>query len=286
MTKMRTIVTTLMAVSGLVTQSAYAAAGATESMAAAATLPALNATSNIAVSTPLLGTTSEATVALPAVDASGNTTVTAPILNTTSNVTVASSALDSSGKEILSAQGLDTTGKVTVAAPALDVTSEVAAASALDAPGTVTVASPALDAINKITVPAPALDTASKVGTSVSALDTIGEVTADVGSLVSSPANTTAGAEVSSHDAIALNANANSALGVNSILHPDSTFDTALASGTIGLQADKIVPAHAGLAATADAVASVVPEADTYAMLLAGLGLMGLMVRRRKPATL
>ena len=272
MTKMRTIVTTLLAVSGLVTQSAYAAASATESVAATATLPALNDTSNTAVSRPVFGTTSE-------------TTVTPPVLNTT-DVTVASSALGSPGKEILSAQGLGTTDKVTVAAPALDVRSEVAAASAPDATGTVTVASPALDAINKITVPAPALDTASKVGTSVSALDTTGEVTADVGSLVSSSANTTAGTEVSSHDAIALNANANSALGVNSILHPDSTFDTALASGTIGLQADKIVPAHAGLAATADAVATVVPEADTYAMLLAGLGLMGFMVRRRKPAAL
>ena len=44
-----------------------------------------------------------------------------------------------------------------------------------------------------------------------------------------------------------------------------------------------VLPVYSKLSVTADAIPAV-SEADTYAMLLAGLGLMGFMVKRRKEA--
>jgi hypothetical protein len=54
---------------------------------------------------------------------------------------------------------------------------------------------------------------------------------------------------------------------------------TADLGGTLGI--GDVLPVYSKLAVTADAIPPV-PEADAYAMLLAGLGLMGFMVKRRR----
>jgi hypothetical protein len=54
-----------------------------------------------------------------------------------------------------------------------------------------------------------------------------------------------------------------------------NTFDL---SATVGVK--NVLPHQ--LPVVADTAVSAVPEANTYAMLLAGLGLMGFMVNRRK----
>jgi len=61
-----------------------------------------------------------------------------------------------------------------------------------------------------------------------------------------------------------------------------SQVDGAADLGEI-LGTGDVLPVHSKLAVTADAIPAV-PEADTYAMLLAGLGLMGFMVKRRREA--
>jgi hypothetical protein len=51
--------------------------------------------------------------------------------------------------------------------------------------------------------------------------------------------------------------------------------------GTLGI--GDVLPVYSKLSVAADAIPAV-SEADAYAMLLAGLGLMGFMVKRRKEA--
>ncbi|WP_083708127.1 FxDxF family PEP-CTERM protein [Janthinobacterium sp. TND4EL3] len=55
-----------------------------------------------------------------------------------------------------------------------------------------------------------------------------------------------------------------------------------LLAGTYFLQVDGYVASASGGSYSGNVSASAVPEADAYAMLLAGLGLMGFVARRRK----
>lgn len=153
------------------------------------------------------------------------------------------------------------TTKVTLDSPALNVTSEVVAAQAANSTSTITVGAPAVPTIIERDVETPKLSLTADVDASTSP---------EIGALVSSVAAT-----------------------VNPVLS-DKLADTAQVGGDIAGQStgtfdlsatagvENIHPLHSKLATGADAVVSTVPEADTYAMLLAGLGLMGFMVNRRK----
>ena len=152
------------------------------------------------------------------------------------------------------------TTKVTLGSPALDVTSEVVAAQAVNSTSTITVGAPAVAAITKGDVTTPKLN-----------------LTADADSSTSTGVN----AWVASA-AGATNTGISAVLGADIVdagadIAGQST-DTFDLSTTVG--AENVLPLQ--LAITADAAVSAVPEADAYAMLLAGLGLMGFMVNRRK----
>jgi hypothetical protein len=153
------------------------------------------------------------------------------------------------------------TTKVTLSSPALGVTSEVVAAQAVNHTSTITVGAPAVAAItNRGDVATPKLS-----------------LTADAG------ASTSTGIS-----AWAASAAATTHTGISAVLGTDLAYagadiagqsnDTLDFSTTAGVEN----PLSLQLAITPDAAVSAVPEADEYAMLLAGLGLMGFMVNRRK----
>jgi hypothetical protein len=153
------------------------------------------------------------------------------------------------------------TSKVTIDAPALGIAGRVTATQSLDAMSTITVGVPAVDAISNVSVGAPKLKLAADVDASTST---------GIAALIG-PANTTANVDTSA----ALNVDALQAdMGV--VSQVDGTVDLG---GTLGI--GEVLPVYSKLAITADAIPPV-PEADAYAMLLAGLGLMGFMVKRRK----
>jgi hypothetical protein len=150
-----------------------------------------------------------------------------------------------------------------VEAPALGITGKVAAAQSLDAMSTITVGVPAVDAISSVSVGAPKLKLAADVDTSTST---------GIAALIA-PVDTTANVGISAAlDVDTLQAD----MGVASQV--DGAADLG---GTLGIGG--VLPVHSKLAVTADAIPAV-PEADAYAMLLAGLGLMGFIMKRRKEA--
>ncbi|HKX53872.1 MAG TPA: PEP-CTERM sorting domain-containing protein [Nitrosospira sp.] len=155
------------------------------------------------------------------------------------------------------------TSKVTLDAPVLGITGKVAAAQSLDAMSTITVGVSAVDAISSVSVGAPKLKLAADVDTSTST---------GIAGLIA-PADATANVDISAAlDVDTLQAD----MGVVS-----QVDGVAELGGTLGTEG--VLPVYSKLAITADAIPAV-PEADAYAMLLAGLGLMGFIVKRRKEA--
>jgi hypothetical protein len=146
-------------------------------------------------------------------------------------------------------------------APALGITGKVAAAQSLDTISTITGGLPAVDAISSVSVGAPKLKLAADVDTSTST---------GIAALIG-PADATANVDTSAAlDVDTLQAN------VGVVSQVDGAADLG---GTLG--AVDVLPVYSKLSVTADAIPAV-PEADAYAMLLAGLGLMGFMVKRRR----
>jgi hypothetical protein len=152
--------------------------------------------------------------------------------------------------------------------PALDVTSEVVAAQAVNSTSTITVGAPAVTAITRTDVTAPKLS-----------------LTADADASISTEANAWASAAANAN----ANANATNNTGLSAVLDTeiaDARADIAAGQSTNIFDLGATTGVENGLplqlAVVPDAAVSTVPEADTYAMLLAGLGLMGLMVNRRK----
>jgi hypothetical protein len=153
------------------------------------------------------------------------------------------------------------TTKVTLDSPALGVTSEVVAAQAIDNTSTITVGAPAVDAITSkgdVTVPKLNLTADADASTSTGLSAWVASATATTNTGISAVLGTDvayAGADIAGQST--------------------NTFD----SSTI-VEVENVLPVQ--LAITGDAAVSAVPEANEYAMLLAGLGLMGFMVNRRK----
>lgn len=81
-----------------------------------------------------------------------------------------------------------------------------------------------------------------------------------------------------------------SVAGVNNTsvgAHPTDTWSLTafgLTSGAYALKVDGAVTGNGGGAFGGDLTIAAVPEPETYGMLLAGLGLVGFMARRRKAA--
>jgi hypothetical protein len=147
-----------------------------------------------------------------------------------------------------------------LSSPALAVTTEVVAAQAVDNTSTITVGAPAVAAITKGDVTAPKLSLITDADASTST---------GISAWVASAA-------------------ANNNTGVSAMLGTDIAYAGADITGQLTDTGDfsTIVgvenPLLLQLAITGDAAVSAVPEANEYAMLLAGLGLMGFMVNRRK----
>jgi hypothetical protein len=147
-----------------------------------------------------------------------------------------------------------------LSAPALSVTSEVVAAQAVNRTSTITVGAPAVTAITKADVTTPKLnltaDADASTSTGISAWAASAGATTNTGiSALPGTDIAYAGADIAGQSSNTLD------------------FSTTAA-------VENLLPLQ--LPITADAAVSAVPEADAYAMLLAGLGLMGFMVNRRK----
>lgn len=152
--------------------------------------------------------------------------------------------------------------KVTLPPPALDVTSGVVAEQAINSTSTITVGTPAVAAITKGDVEAPKLsltadaDTSTSTGTNASAASAAAGTHTGTSALLGTNI-ADAGADIAGQST--------------------NAFDLG---ATVG--AGNMLPLRPQLAAMPDTAVSAVPEADAYAMLLAGLGLMGFVVNRRK----
>ncbi|ODT77265.1 MAG: hypothetical protein ABS69_08790 [Nitrosomonadales bacterium SCN 54-20] len=271
MLKKKKVVPILLAVLGLVAESSAAGGsgvsaglgiglGASVGLASteSGVSSSLEASTNSATSTELgISTGSGASIGLGTstdLGIAGGTNVAA----TTSSLTTLGA---SSGVDIAAPTATLGTSKVTIDAPALEITGKVVPAQALETTSMITVGGPAVDAISSVSMGAPKLKLAADVDTSTST---------GIAALIG-PADATANVDTSAAlDADALQAD----IGV--VSQVDGTADLG---GTVGI--GDILPVYSKLAVTADAIPAV-PEADAYAMLLAGLGLMGFMVRRRK----
>jgi hypothetical protein len=136
------------------------------------------------------------------------------------------------------------------------------APQAVNSTSTITVGAPATAAITTEDVEAPKLsltaDADTSTSTEISALVTSAAATANIGT------SAVLGADIPY-------------VGVDITGQSTNALDL---SATVGVE--NVLPLHSKLAAGADVAVSTVPEADAYVMLLAGLGLMGFVVNRRK----
>jgi hypothetical protein len=167
-------------------------------------------------------------------------------------------ALDATADIATSVPAIGTT-KVTLDSPALGVTSDVVAAKAVDSTSTITVGAPAVTAImDDVTTPKLSLtaDTDASTSTAINALLSSATATTNTG------ISAVLGTDIANTSADIAGQSTNA-------------FDL---SATVGVE--NVLPHQ--LPVVADTAVSAVPEADTYAMLLAGLGLMGFVVNRRK----
>ncbi|ABB75011.1 PEP-CTERM protein-sorting domain-containing protein [Nitrosospira multiformis ATCC 25196] len=268
MLKKKEVILTLLALFGLVAESSAAggsgisaglgvgsgvSAGlaSTESGASSS----LEASTNSATFTDLgISTQSGASIAL------GTSTDVGIIVAATSSLTALGA---NSGVDIAASTATLGTSKVTIDAPAVEITGKVVPTQSLETTSMVTVGGPAIDATSSVSVGVPKLKLGADVDTSTST---------GIAALIGST-DATANADISAGlDVHTLQAN----VGVASQVDGAADLGETLGTGDI-------LPVHSKLAVTADAIPAV-PEADTYAMLLAGLGLMGFMVKRRREA--
>ena len=271
MLKKKEIVLTLLAVFGLVAESSASGGlgvsaglgvglGASTGLASTGSgvSSSLEASTDSAISTDLgISTRSGASIGLgtsTGVGIIGGTSVAA----TPSSLTTFGA---NSGVDIVASTPTLGTSKVTIDAPALEITGKVVPTQVLETTSMITVGGSAVDAISSVSVGAPKL-----------------KLAADVDTLTS----TGIAALIGSADATA-NVDTSAALDVDTLqadMGVVSQVDgTAELGATVGI--GDVLPVYSKLAVTADAIPAV-PEADAYAMLLAGLGLMGFMVKRRK----
>lgn len=272
MLKKKEVILTLLALFGLVAESSAAggsgisvglgvgsgvSAGlaSTESGASSS----LEASTNSATFTDLgISTQSGASIAL------GTSTDVGIIEGTNVAATSSLTALGAnSGVDIAASTATLGTSKVTIDAPAVEITGKVVPTQSLETTSMVTVGGPAIDATSSVSVGVPKLKLGADVDTSTST---------GIAALIGST-DATANADISAGlDVHTLQAN----VGVASQVDGAADLGEILGTGDV-------LPVHSKLAVTADAIPAV-PEADTYAMLLAGLGLMGFMVKRRREA--